>query len=57
MNKNIESKIVAAINAREKDEIACLKKDLGNEREKCEPLESDIAILVSERNQEIAYMN
>jgi uncharacterized coiled-coil protein SlyX len=57
MNKNIESKILAAINAREKDEIACLKKDLDNEREKCERLESDIAILVSGRNQEIYELN
>jgi hypothetical protein len=57
MNKNIESKIFAAINAREKDEIACLKKDLDNEREKCERLDSDIAILVSGRNQEIYELN
>jgi uncharacterized coiled-coil protein SlyX len=57
MNKNIESKIVEAINAREKDEIACLKKHLDNEREKCERLESDIAILVSGRNKEIFELN
>ena len=57
MNKNIESKIFAAINAREKDEIAWFKRDLDNEREKCERLESDIAILVSGRNQEIYELN
>ena len=54
MNKNIESKIFAT---REKDEIARLRKDLDIEREKCERFESDIATLVSGRNQEIYELN
>ena len=54
MNKNIESKTFAT---REKDEIARLRKDLDIEREKCERFESDIAILVSRRNQEIYELN
>ena len=50
MNKNMESKISAAINERENDEIIQLKKDLFNERRECKQLESDLAILVRGRN-------
>ena len=57
MNKNMESKISAAINERENDEIIQLKKDLFNERRKCKQLESDLAILVRGRNQEINDLN
>ena len=57
INKNMESKISAAINERENDEIIQLKKDLFNERRKCKQLESDLAILVRGRNQEINDLN